>query len=916
MSDLDRARVIALTLFDGQEIPDEAGVRRLAESAANLLMAQSAGSTVDIDTLTRVLEANLNVVVDDGSILTGDESTHVPWLPQRRASIEWGFTRRYRRFLMEQKGWPLAVIRGSDDLTDRILELLEDPARSGFWDRRGMVVGEVQSGKTSNYIELICKAADAGYKFIVILTGTTNSLRAQTQLRFDEGFLGWDTRLNLALNTSNKRVGVGTLRGEPLRRAIPSTNATETGDFNLRIANQFNVRLGGDPVIMVVKKNGSVLRNLTNWAKSLHSPDGDAPIPDLPLLVIDDEADFASVNTRPVSSSDDEDPTVINRRIRGLLNAFDRSVYVGYTATPFANIFIHPDHEASGYGQDLFPRDFLINLPVPSNHVGPTKVFGLPDDPDDDAAEAPPLPVVRPVLDHEEHIPSVHRSGWVVDRLPHSLMTSIRAFILVCAARAARGHQGQHNSMLIHVTRFVSVQDRVAELVRLELRDLQDRIRYGDGASSSPIMDELRSMWHEDFAPTTLGVRTLYPELSAGCDDLSWDEVESHLIDQSQRIQVKVINGAAMDALDYWDHPEGLSAIAIGGDKLSRGLTLEGLSVSYYLRASRMYDTLLQMGRWFGYRPEYVDLCRLYTTDELREFYTHITMATQELRQEFDLMADRGMTPTEFGLRVRRHPAGLTITAANKMRHGTRTIVSYSGDISETITFDRSSGVNRGNHNRIDRFIRSLREPHDNTSSNNRVWRQVSGEAVAELLGALDVHQSSHKARGDNMARYIRRQNAEGGLVNWIVALISNASGDESIEVGGWLVYPLIRAKHPPHSEDSASVYRIRRLVSPTDEMIDLSDDQRKRALEKTVNQYNEQRTISRHRAEPTRPSGQMIRSERASSDGLLLLYPLQKKDDEGRPIVGFAVSFSRAGRDTPVEYLVNTVYSRQEMDI
>ena len=902
MSDLERARVIALTLFDGQEIPDEAGVRRLAEGAANLLMAQSAGSTVDVDALTRELEANLNVVVDDGSILTGDESMHMPWLPQRRASIEWGFTRRYRRFLMEEKGWALAAIRGSDDLTDRLLELLEDPGRTGPWDRRGMVVGEVQSGKTSNYIEVICKAADAGYKFIVILTGTTNSLRAQTQLRFDEGFLGWDTRLNLALNASNKRVGVGTLRGEPLRRAIPSTNATERGDFNLRIANQFNVRLGGDPVIMVVKKNGSVLRNLTNWARSLHSPDGAEPIPDIPLLVIDDEADFASVNTRPVISGDEEDPTVINGRIRGLLNAFDRSAYVGYTATPFANIFIHPDHEASGYGQDLFPRDFLINLPVPSNHVGPTKVFGLPEDPDDATEAFAPLPVFRRVSDHEQHIPSVHRSSWLVDRLPDSLARSIRAFILVCAARSARGQQGQHNSMLIHVTRFVNVQNRVADLVRQELRDLQDRIRYGDGASPDPIMNELSSIWHEDFMPTTGDVRNLYPDLAVGCNDLSWGEVQPYLVDQSQRIQVKVINGAATDALDYWDHPDGLSVVAIGGDKLSRGLTLEGLSVSYYLRASRMYDTLLQMGRWFGYRPGYVDLCRLYTTDELREFYTHITMATQELRQEFDLMAGRGMTPREFGLRVRRHPAGLAITAANKMRNGTRMTVSYSGAISETITFDRSNAVNRANHNRIDRFIRSLGEPRGRVSG-NPVWRiESAGEAVADLLGAMDVHQSSRKVRGDSMARYIRNQNAVGGLVNWTVALISNVTGEDPIEVGGQTVNPLRRTQHPEESGDLGSVYRIRRLLSPNDEMIDLS-----------IGQGEE---VRNRQIESKGSIGPIIRQIRDSSNGLLLLYPLLQRDDGGLPIIGFAASFPHAGNDTPVDYVVNTVYWQQELDI
>ena len=508
-------------------------------------MMQVPGAYVDVDTLTRELEANLNVVVGPASTLTDETSDHIPWLAAKRASIEWGFTRRHQRFLEEQKGWARATLQRANDLTDRIMELLEDPERPGAWDRRGMFVGEVQSGKTSNYIELVCKAADAGYKFIVILTGTTNSLRAQTQLRFDDGFLGWDTRLNLALDSSNKRVGVGTLLGEQLYRAIPSTNAEERGDFNLRIANQFNVRLGGDPVIMVVKKNASVLRNLTRWARSLSPLGPDEAIRDIPTLLIDDEADFASVNTRPTGTGDDDDPTVINGRIRELLSAFEKKVYIGYTATPFANIFIYPDQEVARYGRDLFPRDFLINLPVPSNHVGPTKVFGLPEDPDDESESVVPMPLVRPVNDSEAHIPSVHRSGWTVDELPASLTQAIRAFVLACAIRAARGQGEQHNSMLIHVTRFVNTQSRVADLVRAELRDIQNRIRYGDGDSTVPILEELRSIWLDDFVPTSQSVRDLYPDLMVGCGEVSWDMIRERLVEASQKIQVKVINGSA-----------------------------------------------------------------------------------------------------------------------------------------------------------------------------------------------------------------------------------------------------------------------------------------------------------------------------------------------------------------------------------
>ena len=917
MSDFERARVIALTLLEGQQTPpDEGGVRRAAETAVRAMGNRDSEPGVDVESLIRELEANVNVVVGAASTLTDDASDHIPWLADRRASIQWGFTRRYHRFLRERKGWAIPTLQRSNELTDRVLDLLEYPDRPGAWDRRGMVVGEVQSGKTSNYIELICKAADAGYKFMVILTGTTNSLRAQTQLRFDEGFLGWDTRLNLALNTSNKRVGVGTLTGESLLRAIPSTNAEERGDFRLSIANQFNVRLGGDPVIMVVKKNESVLRNLTRWARTQSLMEGAGPIPNMPTLVIDDESDHASVNTRPVANRGDEDPTVINGRIRELLGAFEKSAYIGYTATPFANIFIHPEGDAAGYGRDLFPRDFLVNLPVPSNHVGPTKLFGLPDDPDDDAPAAA-LPLVRVVEDHRELIPNVHRSNWMVPGIPDSLREAMRAFILTCAIRSARGDEGQHNSMLIHVTRFVDVQHQIAELVGFELRELQNRIRYGDGAAPMPVMDELRTMWLEDFVPTSEGVRGLYPELMSGCRDVAWEDVRSRLVESSQRIEVKVINGAARDALDYWDRPDGLSAIAIGGDKLSRGLTLEGLSVSYYLRASRMYDTLLQMGRWFGYRPGYVDLCRLYTTDELRDFYTHITVATEELRQEFQQMADRGMSPRDFGLRVRSHPAGLVITATNKMRNGTRMTVSYSADISETISFDRDPGVNRKNLDLLERFITLLGSPGIDRL-NNMVWSEVPGEQIADLMGDITVHPGSRKARGEYIARYIRSQNDVGGLTHWTVVLISNPGnqGGEPMELAGLKVHPAQRSQHPADDTERDRVYRIRRLVSPTDEMLDLTADQKKWALDQTIQQHLDQGEASRHREIPTRPSGPKIRLARGPKYGLLLLYVLDKTDAAGQPFVGFAASFPAAERDTPVEYVVNTVYWQEELDL
>lgn len=915
MSDYETARAIALNLLAVGDPLDESKVRAAAENAARAISDQEAGHVVDVEALVRELEANVNVVVGNASTLVDDTRGHVPWLAARRSDVEWGFSRRYLRFLRETKGWATRTLQRTTELTDQVLGLLEDPLRTDSWDRRGMVVGQVQSGKTSNYISLICKAADAGYKFIVVLTGTTNSLRAQTQLRIDEGFLGWDTSLNLALDVNNRRVGVGALLGEQMLRAIPSTNAEERGDFRLRIANQFNVRLGGDPVIMVVKKNGSVLRNLTRWAKSLSPVSPDQPIPEIPLMVIDDEADYASVNTRPMRTMDDEevDPTTINRRIRELLDSFASSAYIGYTATPFANIFIFPDQPVGQYGEDLFPRDFLINLPVPSNHLGPTKVFGLQADSSLDIQPVDPLPLLVTVDDHATYLPNVHRKDLVVGDLPDSLRDAIRAFVLVCGARSARGNPDKHNSMLVHVTRFVNVQAQVAELVGMELSDLQDRIRYGDGASDSQILDELQAKWESDFEPISERVRALEPELAADCDPMAWDQVREHLVATSQRIQIKTINGSVQDALDYWDHPDGLSVIAIGGDKLSRGLTLEGLSVSYYLRSSRMYDTLLQMGRWFGYRPGYVDLCRLYTSEELSGFYSHITMATEELKQDFDFMDERSMTPSQFGLKVRTHPAGLVITAANKMRNGTTMSVSYSANISETISYDRNVGKINANYDRFDQFLRKM-SGQPRVENRNRIWSGVSGEDVADLLGVLDVHESSHKARGDLLARYIRSQMQYGGLTNWTVVLVSNP-GKPTDEVGGYDVRPVQRTQHPAEGRDRGVVYRIRRLVSPADEMLDLTEAQRNRAKDMTIRFFHKNPEGTRYQTEPTRAGGPFIRMVRGANNGLLLLYPLEESNSSSVPFMGFAASFPASEHDTAVEYEVNTVYWREEFE-
>lgn len=920
-------RMVLMLLQSEQVVTPERIRERVAAVLPAVLLGQQ-DSTVDPEAIAREVETRCNVYVPVATALD-DPRGHVEWLPERRGEIQWNFWNRYRQYLEDVEGLAPMAVQRLDEVTDQILRRMEAPDRAGSWDRRGMVVGDVQSGKTANYTGLICKAVDAGYPLVIVLAGLHNSLRSQTQVRLDEGFLGFDTQRRTEVDhgqaglsaPENARMGVGRLLGFPLYVVHPLTSSAENGDFTAGMVHTGVLPGGRDPVILVVKKHVSILQRVIDWATRVlreRDPEsGRLLVRDVPLLVIDDEADNASVNTRSVAMGPDgqpdpeEDPSRINGLIRRLLRSFDKSVYLGYTATPFANIYIHRDAFNEEYGEDLFPRSFIINLPAPSNYIGATRVFGLNEDPAAGLERTPGLPIVRSVRDYASWIPDNHRNGYAPGPLPESLQRAIRAFVLARAGRLARGQERKHNSMLVHVTRFTSVQQLVAGQIREELGSLRRRIRYGDGGAPDRIQDELRTQWENDFLPTTEAFE------DGDLPELPWEDVQPHLVDAVEPIEVLEINGSARDVLEYRRHQNGFNVIAVGGDKLSRGLTLEGLSVSYYLRASRMYDTLMQMGRWFGYRPGYADLCRLYTTPTLIENYRNIAASNEELRREFDYMAQIGATPEHYGLRVRTHPDGLMVTAAAKMRHSELVELSFSATISETIVFSLDPVVIESNRDATAGLVQGLdaaRRP--DRPAENYVWQDATGEQVARYLEQYQTHPDSVRARSDLLAQYVRSRMAVGELTNWTVALISRTGG-EANEIGGRTVGMIERAPHPPlqPGETLTDRYVIRRLVSPPDEALDLSDPEREEALAITQAAWQMDRGRSQRDEPPEVPSGTSIRSTRSPGRGLLLIYPLNpaRAGRDGPPIVGIAVSFPKAEGAATIQYRVNNVYWAQE---
>ncbi len=872
------------------------------ERTVDLVIAMPPYREVDRTRLLRKLEAKNNTLVGGYSII--DDKEFSAWVKVAREKHPFAFWERYRHWMDRGKGWATGPLVQLDRMTDDILDRLRDPETAGSWDRRGLVVGDVQSGKTGNYTGLICKAVDAGFPLVIVLAGVHNSLRSQTQLRLDEGFLGFDTRLSLlAEDQENQRTGAGKMPSAPFLVAHSLTSSADGGDFKAATANGTRLIPGGrDPIILVVKKRVSILENLLIWVQSVRGVDdsstpGGKIVRDVPMLVIDDEADYASANTNEYRNDDgtideDADPTKTNLLIRRLLVSFEKSAYVGYTATPFANVFMHHEAKHKIGGPDLFPRSFIINLPAPSSYIGPDRVFGVnrPGAEGEDKG----LPIIRPIIDAAAVFPVGHKKTHPVTELPESLKEAILAFILVCAARRTRADINVDNSMLVHVSRLVDVQEKVAGLVDDYLVDVVRQLEFpGTGGTA---LAEFLALWREEFAAKSEKLRAALSDHDL--PPVVWEDVKKQLFNAANRIRVRRLNGSAKDALDYSDHPGGLSVIAIGGDKLSRGLTLEGLSVSYFIRTSKMYDTLMQMGRWFGYRPRYADLCRLYTSPVLVRWYRHIATATAELREEFDLAFSTGQTPLQFGHRVRTHPDGLLITAANKMRASSRRRAGFSGTISETVSFDEAQAQAN-----FDAFAAFLERLPKRSQSGRQQWDEVAGDEIVRLLRQIETSRDSWKANSRALAEYVSNRVSAGRLGTWTVILAGQGDSGISKKIGP---YDVTLTNRTTDKQGEEGRITIGRLVSPADEVRDLDRTAQNRAMQQTMDAWNKKADPKRD--QPKSPSGPFIRRQRSRDRGLLLIYPIAASLAADLPLMGFAISFPFDDDAPLVDYAENSV--------
>lgn len=749
--------------------------------AADLMRAGNASllpvTDVEFNNIKKRLRETIVVTMDTGICLQDLNNGHQSWLPAKRADIDFYYWERYKKYLEEVKHWNPRVTAKLGQVSDDILDQCGDPSGEDF-HIRGLVLGDVQSGKTANYTALSNKAADVGYDLVIILAGIPELLRQQTQKRLDLEFCGRQSNLYLDPKSTVKYVPVGV--GRYGNKKTIACFTSEANDFNVGVLKSNGLALDtvNSTILLVVKKNKTILNNLFVWLKHNNPLNANGQIAKS-LFLIDDEADNASINTKDPEA----DPTAINNAIRLLLSLFAKTTYLAVTATPFANIFINPVKASDlvikdkkgkiadtvANVPDLFPADFIYALDAPTNYIGAERIFS-------DSADKQNMLEKIDKDKFLEMFPEKHKKELSVKDLPDDLYEAAGYYLLANAIRDQRGDITEHRSMMVHVSRFINVQNQIAEILNTWLDQIKSDLR--NYALLSPLKAEEIESIHTLH---TIWDKHALSEISK----MRWEEIlTKYLYRAVAPIDVRAVNGnTGTSSLDYDNHKDdGLRIIAVGGNTLSRGLTLEGLMVTYFYRDTNMYDTLMQMGRWFGYRPNYEDLVKIWLSSDAIDWYGKIQAASQDLRSQIYKMKAAKLTPRDFGLRVRQDPGSLIVTARNKMRSA-KTIkcpITVSGHLLETPRLMDSIEVLKQNATVVERFIDRLSIEGNRVSEsefrthNNYFWEGVSGDAVSELLSNFKTHPWHMSYNGKALADYVAKHTWRDG---WDVVLLKNGAG-------------------------------------------------------------------------------------------------------------------------------------------
>lgn len=899
---------------------DEVKISEMIKKA--LEISGATYSDEEIEAAKRDITWKYQIFTTPGQSILADYDEE-DWYEEAKNNITPIFWTRYKDYLIDKKHFSPSIVSmlGDDTLDKKLMKYIVNPKAeySAPVLKRGLIIGDVQSGKTSTYIGFICKAADAGYRVFILLTGTIESLRRQTQERVEEGFIGIDMSAN---NTGGKRIGVGEDKKPILAMALTSRTSDFTGNSN-KIAVALSDK---DAVVFIIKKQKNVLSKLKNWLVSLNADPSTGKI-DIPMLMIDDEADNASINT----SKSKEDPTTINKLIRELGSIFTKSNYVGFTATPFANVFIDPETTEKMETQDLFPEDFIVALPTPSNYIGPNKIFAL------DGEFHGQLRYITDAGREEEDGYSFyfkHKKDWEGE-LPDSLTDAIYTFYLANALRDLRGDNREHRSMLINISRFVKVQ----KYIKNKVEDIHSRaynsIKYNlscdfEKSMKDPVLKRLYENWQREYS-------------SLGFD---WNNIVKVLSAAIENIQIKVVNSSKNSEKLEYPKKGSLRVIAIGGLALSRGLTLEGLVVSYFYRNTCTYDVLMQMGRWFGYRKNYEDIFRIWTHEASARWYAEISEATDRLKADMDRMHDLKRRPKDFGIRVKNDSVELNITAYNKMRNATNEyeFSSYFGGLVETPYLIFDPDVQKKNFLETQNLVKDLVEKgfsFERTAAGrgHYIIQGIPKAIIVEYIRQLKISKYSSDFRTSQIAEFLENTTDKSIELFDVAFMEGKPTKDNSklVNLSGRYI-PKVHRDHCVINYDTErlGIGQRGKLGGPGDGMagiVDFEGSSSEEILEEAKRLYRIEYEKSKgvefsdNRTYPSKTWFAYVEKRRP----LLLIYMMdvfadndQKKrmDEfrvqmEGMPVVGFAMGLPRndqAAKDAK-KFKANKVYNWFEQD-
>jgi hypothetical protein len=821
----------------------------------------------EIIEIKKNVDSTFQIYQPDGEILVDPYDHDRDWYSKIKEELNHFYWRRYRRHLLN-KGWTTYVLDTLNYDLDTLMNYLGDPKSQEEYSRRGLVMGDVQSGKTSNYIGLATKAADAGYKVIILLTGVTEPLRRQTQIRVEEGFIGYDVE-------NSRWVGVG--KQDYKDAIIPKSITSRISDFKGDKGESTMLRLSNDdiPFIFITKKNVSTLKKIRESLKNINLRPPHKTI-DHSLLIIDDEADNASVNTK----KKEKDPSIINSEIRKLLNLFSKSNYVGFTATPFANVFIDPHSETEMLKEDLFPKDFIYSLKPPSNYFGLQKIFNDKK-----------YNTVQRIQDFNDTFPLKHKKEWDGNTLFDSLIEAVNAFLIVNVIRDLNegDRNNSHRSMLINVSKYIRVQEKFQMLIKNIFENLMNAIRH---TQALKLEDALKNQYINDIYRTYI---------KHYVKEFSWEEIFVNLFKSNKNIQIyKVPFKDKKRKLDYDQHEEnGLRVIVIGGLALSRGLTLEGLTISYLYRSTATFDVLLQMGRWFGYRDKpknYEYLCKVWMLGNTINYYEEISRSIKDLKNDFKKLIYSGKSPDDFGIRVRNESDKLGITSRNKMRNTKKYIYTYDlyGRVYETPFIDANKNIIASNQKLFENLFANNEFEKE---KNSWISKNIKINTVIDFLNEFQVHEANtvNYFEKDKLIKFI----TENYTGNFDLGIIS---GDGGLKKIGDQEFKLVERKFDVLENKVIRVQgSSRRLGGSRDPKIGLTEKQLQKVLSETGGKSNKDYLIQ-------------------GRNPILMIYPLELKLDNNEVInnqiiqkynnnnlvpIGIGLGFPRDSEKSSIEKII-----------